>query len=41
MFDDMIADMEADKKMKLFMRRRKSNISVVLYHTLISLCLKL
>ena len=44
-FDDMIADMEVDKKLKpivaeLFMRGRKLNILVFWYHNLIPQCLK-
>ena len=45
-FDDMTIDMEANKKLdpiltKLFLTGRKLNISLVLYHSLISKCLKL
>ena len=45
-FDDMITDMESNKKLspivtELFLRGRKLNISLVLYHNLISKCLKL
>ena len=44
--DHMIADMKADKKLspiitELFLRDRKLNISLVLYRSLISMCLKL
>ena len=46
MFYDMIADMEANKKLslivtELFLRERKLNFSLVLYHNLISKCLKI
>ena len=45
-FDDMIADMESTKKIspivsELFLRGRKLNISLFLYHNFISNCLKL
>ena len=45
-FDDMIADMESNKKLspkltELFLRGRKLNISLVLCQNLISKCLKL
>ena len=46
MFDDMIADMESNKKLsaivtELFLRGRKLNISLFLSHYHISKCLKL
>ena len=46
MFDDMIADMEANKKLspivtELFLRGRKLNMLHVLYYNFISKCLKL
>ena len=46
MFDDMIADMESNKKLilkvtELFLRGRKLLISLFLYHNLISKYLKL
>ena len=46
MFDDMITDMKCNKKLspivtELFLREKKLNISLVLYHNLISKCLKL
>ena len=45
-FDDMIADVEENKKLnpiatELFLRGRKLNLSLVLFHNLISKCLKL
>ena len=45
-FDDMIADMEANKKLshivtELFLRERKLNISPAFYRNFISKCLKL
>ena len=45
-FDDMIADMESNKKLsaivtELFLRGRKLNISLFLSHYHISKCLKL
>ena len=45
-YDNMIADMEANKKLslivtELFLRGRKLNISLVWYDQLISKCLKL
>ena len=45
MFDDMIADMESNKKLslivtELFLRRRKLNTSIFLFHSLVSKCLK-
>ena len=43
---DMIADVESNEKLtpivtELFLRWKKLNITVVLYHNLISKCLKL
>ena len=45
-FDDMIADMESKRILspivtELFLRGRKLNISIFLYHNLISKCLKI
>ena len=45
-FDNMIADMESNEKLSpkvtdLFLRGRKLNISLFLYHNLISKCLTL
>ena len=45
-FDDMIADMEANKKLSaivtvLFLRGRNSAFHLFLYHNLISKCQKL
>ena len=45
-FDDMIADVESNKKLsptvtELFLRGRKLNISLVLYYNLISKCLNI
>ena len=45
-FDDMIANMESNKKLnpivtELFLRERKLNISLVFYHNLNSKCLKI
>ena len=45
-FDDLIDDMESNKKLssnitELFLIGRKLSISLVLYHNLISKCLKL
>ena len=46
MFDDMIADVESNKKLsptvtELFLRGRKLNISLVLYYNVISKCLNI
>ena len=45
-FDDMIADMESNKKLspivtELLLRERKLKISLLLYHNVISKCLRL
>ena len=46
MFDDIIAEMESNKKLspivsELFLKGRKLNILLVLYHNTISKCLRL
>ena len=46
LFDDMIADVETNKQLSpifsnLFLRGRKLNILPVLYHSLMSKCLRL
>ena len=45
MFADMVSDMESKKNklvaIKLFLRGKKLNILLFLYHNLISKCLKL
>ena len=46
MFDNMIADMKSNKKLshvvtEVFLKRKKLNISLDLYHNLIPKCLKL
>ena len=45
MFDDMIADMESNKKLslivtELFLRRRKLNTPIFLFHSRVSKYLK-